>query len=94
MSSRMKGKTLKADGDADRLKQDFCKQVGASKEQCSFEAFQHSQALYAPFRETHLFLPGKANKSEFPKAGKAGRRMMAVAAIFVAGGIVLHASSQ
>lgn len=39
---------MKADGDADRLKQDFCKQVDEAKEQCSFEAFQRSQAFYAP----------------------------------------------
>ncbi len=39
---------MKADGDADRLKQDFCKQVDEVKEQCSFEAFQRSQAFYAP----------------------------------------------
>lgn len=171
----MKDKTMKADGDADRLKQDFCKQVDEAKEQCSFEAFQRSQAFYAPlggalvalsfallhfgalvpfnfgsdgqalgqildglvkllskelietdyaqthvfamllfvivlccglyflhyadkqkraFREVHPFLPGKADKSELAKAGKAGRHMMVVAVIFVASGIILYISSQ
>lgn len=85
---------MKADGDADRLKQDFCKQVDEAKEQCSFEAFQRSQAFYAPFREVHPFLPGKADKSELAKAGKAGRHMMVVAVIFVASGIILYISSQ
>lgn len=166
---------MQADANTDELKEDFRKQANEAKEQCSFEAFQRSQAFYAPlggalvalsfallhfgalvpfnfgsdgqvlgqildglvkllskelietdyaqthvfamllfvivlccglyflhyadkqkraFREAHPFLPGKASKSELAKAGKAGRRMMAVATIFVAGGIVLYASSQ
>lgn len=166
---------MQADVNTDKLKEDFRKQANEAKEQCSFKAFQRSQAFYAPlggalvalsfallhfaalvpfnfgsdgqvlgqildglvkllskelietdyaqthvfamllfvivlccglyflhyadkqkkaFREAHPFLPGKASKSELAKAGKTGRRMMAVAAIFVAGGIVLYASSQ
>lgn len=166
---------MKADGDADRLEQDFRKQADEAKEQCSFEAFQRSQAFYAPlggalvalsfallhfgalvpfnfgsdgqvlsqildglvkllskelietdyaqthvfamllfvivlccglyflhyadkqkraFREAHPFLPGKVSKSELAKAGKAGRRMMAATAVFIAGGAALYASSQ
>lgn len=61
---------------------------------CGLYFLHYADKQKRAFREAHPFLPGKENKSELAKAGKAGRRMMAVAAIFVVGGITLYVSSQ
>lgn len=61
---------------------------------CGLYFLHYADKQKRAFREVHPFLPGKADKSELAKAGKAGRHMMVVAAIFVASGIILYISSQ
>ncbi len=61
---------------------------------CGLYFLHYADKQKRAFREAHPFLPGKADKSELAKAGKAGRHMMVVAAIFVACGIILYISSQ